>query len=42
MDLGFIGLGNMGKPMAINLVNAGHNLRLSDWIFRSACIRNRV
>ena len=26
MDLGFIGLGNMGKPMAINLVNAGHNV----------------
>ena len=26
MNLGFIGLGNMGKPMAINLVNAGHNV----------------
>ena len=26
MNVGFIGLGNMGKPMAINLVTAGHNV----------------
>ena len=28
MDIGFIGLGNMGKPMALNLINAGHRLRV--------------
>jgi len=26
MNVGFIGLGNMGKPMARNLVTAGHNV----------------
>ena len=26
MNIGFIGLGNMGAPMAANLVKAGHNL----------------
>ena len=26
MNIGFIGLGNMGLPMAINLVNAGHRV----------------
>ena len=26
--IGFIGLGNMGAPMAINLVKAGHNVRV--------------
>ncbi|MCL4534115.1 MAG: NAD(P)-dependent oxidoreductase [Bacteroidetes bacterium] len=26
MNLGFVGLGNMGYPMALNLVNAGHRL----------------
>jgi 3-hydroxyisobutyrate dehydrogenase len=26
MKIGFIGLGNMGTPMAINLVKAGHEL----------------
>ena len=28
MDVGFIGLGNMGKPMALNLLNSGHRLRV--------------
>jgi 3-hydroxyisobutyrate dehydrogenase-like beta-hydroxyacid dehydrogenase len=28
MDIGFIGLGNMGKPMALNLLNSGHRLRV--------------
>ncbi len=28
--IGFIGLGNMGKPMALNLVKAGHSLRVFD------------
>ncbi|MFT5708320.1 MAG: 3-hydroxyisobutyrate dehydrogenase [Oceanospirillaceae bacterium] len=28
--IGFIGLGNMGGPMAINLVNAGHNVTVFD------------
>lgn len=26
-DIGFIGLGNMGRPMALNLLKAGHNLK---------------
>ena len=26
MKVGFIGLGNMGKPMALNLMNAGHDI----------------
>jgi len=26
MDIGFIGLGNMGLPMARNLLKAGHNV----------------
>ena len=26
MNIGFIGLGNMGLPMAINLVKAGHRV----------------
>ena len=28
--LGFIGLGNMGKPMALNLVKAGYPLTVHD------------
>ena len=32
MKLGFIGLGIMGKPMAINLVNAGHELVVFDLV----------
>jgi len=28
--IGFIGLGNMGGPMAINLVNAGHTVQVFD------------
>jgi len=26
MEIGFIGLGVMGEPMALNLVKAGHRL----------------
>ena len=26
MDIGFVGLGMMGKPMAVNLLKAGHNV----------------
>ena len=26
MKIGFIGLGNMGKPMALNLMNSGHDI----------------
>jgi 3-hydroxyisobutyrate dehydrogenase-like beta-hydroxyacid dehydrogenase len=26
MEVGFIGLGNMGKPIAQNLIRAGHSL----------------
>ena len=30
MDIGFIGLGNMGYPMARRLVEAGHKLVVYD------------
>lgn len=30
IKIGFIGLGTMGKPMAINLLNAGHSLVVND------------
>ena len=30
MNIGFIGLGNMGGPMALNLLKAGHKLRVFD------------
>jgi 3-hydroxyisobutyrate dehydrogenase-like beta-hydroxyacid dehydrogenase len=30
MDIGFIGLGAMGRPMAVNLVDAGHDLVVCD------------
>ena len=30
MNVGFIGLGNIGKPMAMNVVNAGHRTKVHD------------
>ena len=30
MRIGFIGLGNMGGPMALNLIKAGHALIVND------------
>ena len=30
MRIGFIGLGNMGGPMALNLIKAGHTLTVHD------------
>ena len=30
MRIGFIGLGNMGGPMALNLIKAGHHLIVND------------
>jgi 3-hydroxyisobutyrate dehydrogenase len=30
MKIAFIGLGNMGAPMARNLIKAGHSLNLFD------------
>ncbi len=30
MDIGFIGLGNMGQPMARRLIEAGHKLIVYD------------
>jgi 3-hydroxyisobutyrate dehydrogenase len=30
MKLGFVGVGNMGNPMALNLIKAGHTLRVHD------------
>jgi 3-hydroxyisobutyrate dehydrogenase len=30
MDIGFIGLGKMGSPMALNLIRAGHTLTVYD------------
>ena len=29
-EIGFIGLGNMGGPMAANLIKAGHTLKVFD------------
>lgn len=37
MDVGFIGLGLMGRPMALNLLKAGH--RLNVWSRREASLR---
>ena len=31
-SIGFIGLGNMGGPMALNLVKAGHAVRVFDLV----------
>jgi 3-hydroxyisobutyrate dehydrogenase-like beta-hydroxyacid dehydrogenase len=30
MRIGFIGLGNMGGPMALSLIRAGHRLIVND------------
>ena len=30
MKFGFIGVGNMGNPMALNLIKGGHSLRIHD------------
>lgn len=30
MDIGFIGLGDMGRPMSLNLIKAGHRLTVHD------------
>ena len=30
MRVGFIGLGNMGGPMALNMIKAGHSLVVND------------
>ena len=30
MRVGFIGLGNMGGPMALNMIKAGHSLTVYD------------
>ncbi|MBD3648162.1 MAG: NAD(P)-binding domain-containing protein, partial [Pseudomonadales bacterium] len=31
-DIGFIGVGNMGGPMATNLVKAGHDVKVFDLV----------
>ncbi|MBI2165026.1 MAG: NAD(P)-dependent oxidoreductase [Chloroflexi bacterium] len=36
MNVGFIGLGNMGQPMAQNLVKAGHSLTVHDKVAKAA------
>jgi 3-hydroxyisobutyrate dehydrogenase-like beta-hydroxyacid dehydrogenase len=36
MNIGFIGLGNMGGPMALNLIKAGHALTVHDVRQKSA------
>ena len=36
MQIAFIGLGNMGGPMAINLHKAGHSVRAFD-LSQPAC-----
>ena len=40
MKIAFIGLGNMGAPMARNLIKAGHSLRLVDLIVNRGDMRN--
>ena len=30
LSIGFVGLGNMGGPMAANLINAGYKLKVFD------------
>ena len=35
MKIGFIGLGIMGKPMAKNLMKAGHSLMVYDVVKKS-------
>ena len=30
MRIGFIGLGNMGGPMALNIIRAGHEVTVHD------------
>ncbi len=37
MEIGFIGLGIMGRPMALNLLKAGHTLRV--WTRRAESLR---
>ena len=32
MKVAFLGLGNMGLPMALNLIKAGHQLKGFDWV----------
>ncbi|PYE78680.1 6-phosphogluconate dehydrogenase-like protein [Xylophilus ampelinus] len=41
MDIAFIGLGNMGGPMALNLHKAGHAVRAFD-LSAAACDRLRA
>ena len=38
MHIGFIGLGNMGAPMAHNLLKAGHQLSVFD--LNAAAVEN--
>ncbi|HBC24362.1 MAG TPA: 3-hydroxyisobutyrate dehydrogenase, partial [Pseudomonas sp.] len=40
MHIGFIGLGNMGAPMAHNLLKAGHQLSVFD--LNAAAVENLV
>ena len=35
MRIAFLGLGNMGAPMAQNLIKAGHSLRVFDLVAAS-------
>ena len=46
MNIAFIGLGNMGAPMARNLIKAGHSLQLFDLnkavlAYRGRCLSAR-
>ena len=40
MKLGFIGLGIMGTPMAINLARAGHQLHVTCLLYTSPSPRD--
>ena len=37
MRIGFIGLGNMGGPMALNVMKAGHTMVVNDIRQEMAC-----
>ncbi len=40
MEVGFVGLGIMGRPMALNLIRGGHSLRV--WARRAESMQPLV
>lgn len=41
MKIGFIGLGTMGGPAALNLIEGGHDLRVCDGSVKLGCFDER-